>query len=80
MNCHLLTVTYSIKYSSRMTIKEKLIPKFLRKYVFYYREHGFKKTVQKFGWKLFAIIFLYYLIRDSILYIIIPYFVLKGIF
>jgi|UPI00013D8F83 hypothetical protein len=80
MNCHLLTVTYSIKYSSRMTIKEKLIPKFLRKYVFYYREHGFKKTVKKFGWKLFAIIFLYYLIRDSILYIIIPYFVLKGIF
>jgi len=73
-------VTYSIKYSSRMTIKEKLIPKFLRKYVFYYREHGFKKTVKKFGWKLFAIIFLYYLIRDSILYIIIPYFVLKGIF
>ena len=80
MNCHLLTVTYSIKYSSRMSIKEKLIPKFLRKYVFYYREHGFKKTVKKFGWKLFAIIFLYYLIRDSILYIIIPYFVLKGIF
>lgn len=80
MNCHLLTVTYSIKYSSRMTFKEKLIPKFLRKYVFYYREHGFKKTVKKFGWKLFAIIFLYYLIRDSILYIIIPYFVLKGIF
>lgn len=80
MNCHLLTATYSIKYSSRMTIKEKLIPKFLRKYVFYYREHGFKKTVKKFGWKLFAIIFLYYLIRDSILYIIIPYFVLKGIF
>lgn len=80
MNCHLLTVTNSIKYSSRMTIKEKLIPKFLRKYVFYYREHGFKKTVKKFGWKLFAIIFLYYLIRDSILYIIIPYFVLKGIF
>tara|TARA_Y100001936_G_scaffold97479_1_gene95793 strand:+ start:333 stop:524 length:192 start_codon:yes stop_codon:yes gene_type:complete len=63
-----------------MTIKEKLIPKFLRKYAFYYREHGFKKTVKKFGWKLFAIIFLYYLIRDSILYIIIPYFVLKGIF
>ena len=63
-----------------MTIKEKLIPKFLRKYVYYYKEHGFKKTLKKYGWILFAIIFLYYLIRDSILYIIIPYFVLKGIF
>ncbi len=63
-----------------MSFKQKLIPKFLKKYVNYYLEHGFKKTVKKFGWKLFAIIFLYYLIRDSILYIIIPYFALKGIF
>ena len=62
-----------------MAIKEKLIPKFLRKYVFYLKEHGFKKTVKKFGWKLFAVRFLYYLIRDSILYIIIPYLILKGI-
>jgi|TARA_B100000085_G_scaffold157490_1_gene143029 hypothetical protein len=62
-----------------MAIKEKLIPKFLRKYVFYLKEHGFKKTIKKFGWKLFAVIFLFYLIRDSILYIIIPYLVLKGI-
>tara|TARA_Y100000768_G_C23580522_1_gene496901 strand:- start:179 stop:370 length:192 start_codon:yes stop_codon:yes gene_type:complete len=62
-----------------MAIKEKLIPKFLRKYVFYLKEHGFKKTVKKFGWKLFAVIFLFYLIRDSILYIIIPYLILKGI-
>ena len=62
-----------------MTIREKLIPKFLRKYVFYLKEHGLKKTVKKFGWKLFAVIFLYYLIRDSILYIIIPYLILKGI-
>ena len=62
-----------------MAIKEKLIPKFLRKYVFYLKEHGFKKTIKKFGWKLFAVIFLFYLIRDSILYIIIPYLILKGI-
>ena len=48
-----------------MTIREKLIPKFLRKYVFYLKEHGFKKTVKKFGWKLFAVIFLYYLIRTQ---------------
>ena len=63
-----------------MSFKHKLIPFFLRKYFNYYLENGFKKTVKKYGWKLFAIIFLYYLIRDSILYIIIPYFALKGIF
>jgi len=63
-----------------MSFKQKLIPKFLRKYVNYYVENGFTKTLKEFGWKLFAIIFLFYLIRDSILYIIIPYFALKGIF
>ena len=63
-----------------MIFKEKLIPKFLLKYIIYYQEHGFKKTIKEFGWKLFAIIFIYYLVRDSILYIIIPYFAMKGIF
>ena len=63
-----------------MLFKEKLIPKFLLKYIIYYQKHGFKKTIKKFGWKLFAIIFIYYLVRDSILYIIIPYFAMKGIF
>ena len=63
-----------------MTLREKLIPKFLRKYVTYYRYHGFKKTIKRYGWKLFAIIFMFYLVRDTILYIIIPYFAMKGIF
>ena len=30
-----------------MTLREKLIPKFLQKYVTYYRDHGFKKTIKK---------------------------------
>tara|TARA_B100000579_G_scaffold108787_1_gene86719 strand:- start:6129 stop:6326 length:198 start_codon:yes stop_codon:yes gene_type:complete len=63
-----------------MSFKEKLIPKFLLNYIIYYQEYGFKKTMKKFGWKLFAITFIYYLVRDSILYIIIPYFAMKGIF
>jgi len=63
-----------------MTLREKLIPKFLQKYVTYYRDNGFKKTIKKYGWKLFAIIFMFYLVRDTILYIIIPYFAMKGIF
>tara|TARA_B110000014_G_scaffold160154_1_gene112798 strand:- start:478 stop:675 length:198 start_codon:yes stop_codon:yes gene_type:complete len=63
-----------------MSIKDKLIPAFLKKYHSYYKENGFKKTIRTHGLKLFGIIFLFYLIRDSILYIIIPYFALKGIF
>ncbi len=33
---------------------------------------GLKATLKKHGWKIFALIFFYYLIRDSILYILIP--------
>ena len=62
------------------TLKNKLIPNFLKEYIIYYQENGFKKTIQKFGIKLIAIIIIFYFIRDTILYIIIPYFALKGIF
>jgi hypothetical protein len=62
------------------TLKNKLIPNFLKKYIIYYNDHGFKLTIKKFGLKLILGIVVFYFIRDSILYIIIPYFVLKGIF
>jgi len=62
------------------TLKNKLIPNFLKKYIIYYNDHGLKLTIKKFGLKLIVGIVLFYLIRDSILYIIIPYFALKGIF
>ena len=62
------------------TLKNKLIPNFLKEYIIYYQENGFKKTIQKFGLKLILTIIVFYFIRDTILYIIIPYFALKGIF
>ena len=62
------------------TLKNKLIPKFLKEYIIYYQENGFKKTIQKFGFKLIVTIIVFYFVRDTILYIIIPYFALKGIF
>tara|TARA_B100000683_G_C12029693_1_gene365732 strand:+ start:223 stop:423 length:201 start_codon:yes stop_codon:yes gene_type:complete len=62
------------------TLKNKLIPNFLKEYIIYYQENGFKKTIQKFGIKLIVTIIVFYFVRDTILYIIIPYFALKGIF
>ena len=62
------------------TLKNKLIPNFLKKYIIYYQDNGLKLTIKKFGLKLILGVFIFYLIRDSILYIIIPYFALKGIF
>ena len=48
------------------------------------RKHGLryalKDIFKKYGWKAGVIIFMYYIIRDVTLYIIIPYLVGKGFF
>lgn len=43
------------------------------------KNEGFKQLFRKRGWKFLLVIVAYYLIRDSILYLIIPFLVLKGI-
>ena len=62
------------------TLKKKLIPNFLKEYIIYYQENGLKLTIKKYGIKLIVTIVVFYFVRDTILYIIIPYFALKGIF
>ena len=57
-----------------------LKPKFIRKYTDVYRKEGFRGVVKKGGWKLLFYFFIFYLIRDTILYILIPYLVGKEIF
>jgi hypothetical protein len=37
-----------------------------------FRSNGFKGVLRAYGWKLLLAVFLFYLIRDTILYIIIP--------
>lgn len=36
------------------------------------RQVGFRSTVRRYGWRVVACIFVYYLIRDSLIYILIP--------
>ena len=47
------------------------------------RESGIRAAIRimfkKYGWKLGVAIFMYYLIRDVTLYIIIPYLVYKNL-
>ena len=57
-----------------------LKPKFIEKYTDIYRKDGFKGLVKKGGWKFFFYFFMFYLIRDTILYILIPYLAWQGIF
>lgn len=46
------------------------------------RESGIKGAIRimfkKYGWKLGVAIFMYYLIRDVTLYIVIPYLIYRG--
>lgn len=43
------------------------------------KREGFKVLLKKRGWKVFAVIIAYYTVRDSILYILVPYLIARGI-
>ena len=63
-----------------MKIKKLLRVNFLQEYIAVFKEDGFKGVLRKGGWKILFYFFMFYLIRDSILYILIPYLVVKGFF
>ena len=44
------------------------------------KKEGFKSLLKKKGWKVLAIIVGYYVVRDTIIYIIVPYMVAQNIF
>ena len=58
----------------------RLTPKFINEWLEIRREGGFKLLLKKKGWHVILAIIIYYLIRDSILYILIPYLIYKGYF
>ena len=44
-----------------------------------FKDDGFKALIKKEGWSIVVIFFLFYLIRDSIFYILIPYIGISGL-
>lgn len=44
------------------------------------KREGFKALLKKRGWKVFAMVIGYYTVRDTMVYIIIPLLIAKGIF
>ena len=56
-----------------------LAPKFIKEWLTLIREKGLKAFIREKGWKVVAAFFLYYLIRDSILYLLIPYLIVNNI-
>lgn len=44
-----------------------------------FKTDGFKGVWRRYGWKIFAIFFFYYLIRDLLLYVLIPFLVAQHL-
>ena len=61
-----------------MSIRNLFKSKFLIKYTQIYKQDGFKGVLKEGGWRIIISFFLFYLIRDTILYIIIPYLIVRG--
>lgn len=63
----------------KMSLRRRLTPAFMREWVGIWRKEGFRALIKQKGWKVVVAIIIYYLIRDSILYILIPYLIARGL-
>ena len=61
-----------------MSIRNLFKSKLLIKYTQIYKQEGLKGVLKSGGWRILVYFFLFYLIRDTILYIIIPYLIVRG--
>jgi len=57
-----------------------LLPLFIIEWSKLLREEGFKIFIKKRGWKVLWTIIIFYAIRDTILYILIPFLIYIGLF
>lgn len=61
-----------------MDFKNFFKPRIIQEWTALLREKGLKGFIKAKGWKVVVAIFLYYLIRDSLLYIVIPLMIAQG--
>ncbi|MFQ6616498.1 MAG: hypothetical protein ACE5HZ_06985 [Fidelibacterota bacterium] len=55
------------------------LPKIVREWRSIYREGGFKLLIRKKGWVILVAFFAFYLVRDSVLYLLLPYLAIRGV-
>ncbi|MGH7493389.1 MAG: hypothetical protein ACREOO_13495 [bacterium] len=61
-----------------MNLKKFFKPPVIQEWTALLREQGLRAFVRQKGWKIVAAIFLFYLVRDSVVYIIIPLLIAQG--
>ncbi len=54
-------------------------PTFIQEWNAIRQKGGYRLLIKKKGWVIILWFFIFYLIRDSLLYLVIPYFALKEI-
>ena len=57
-----------------------LVPKKIQQLREKIKKEGFRKVLKGMGWKVIAAVIVFYLIRDTVLYIIIPILIARGMF
>jgi len=58
---------------------KSFVPQFIQNWKATLKEKGLKGFIKQYGWKVFVGIFAYYLIRDTLLYIVIPFLIINNI-
>jgi len=61
-----------------MNFRKILKPPIIQEWTALLREKGIKGFLREKGWKVVVAIFVYYLVRDTVLYILIPFFIAQG--
>ncbi|MFQ5708308.1 MAG: hypothetical protein ACE5HO_12705 [bacterium] len=64
----------------RLAVKRVLKPQFIQEWTGLWKEFGFLGLVKRKGWRIVTVIVIFYLIRDSILYLLLPYLAYLGLF
>ncbi len=61
-----------------MNLQRVFKPPLIQEWTALLRDKGLKGFAREKGWKIVAAIFLFYLVRDSVIYLIIPLLIAQG--
>lgn len=63
----------------KIKFRDRYLPRLFREAKQVFREGGIKGVIKRYGWKFFAVFFVYYLVRDVTIYILIPMYIAKNL-
>jgi hypothetical protein len=61
-----------------VNLRKLFKPPIIQEWTKLLREKGIKGFIREKGWKILAAIFVFYLVRDSVLYLLIPFLIAQG--